>query len=77
VRVIEQKFKSIPLQSTGYVKEKASYRGGENFIQDDSEEIKIGIFFESERWDPKQLILFNVIEKIIGSTSSFSTGGII
>ena len=32
---------------------KASYRGGEKLIQDDSEEIKIGIFFESEGWDPK------------------------
>lgn len=76
-RLVERKISQFNFHPSKKIRPRSLYQGGQKFIEDENEELRVGVFFQGARWDRKSLILFNVIEKILGSTASFSTGGFI
>jgi len=56
-------------------REPAKYKGGELRIPTEDDMITIMLGFESVNWKHADMTAFNVLNTIVGTSSSFSTGG--
>lgn len=76
VDLCEAKLSFIPAVS-GEVKgrERSEYIGGESRIATDSNELTLGLAFESVPWRHEDVFAFQVLNTLLGNASSFSTGG--
>jgi predicted Zn-dependent peptidase len=76
VDLAEKTFGFIPTVS-GSVKQREAtkYVGGESRTSTEDNEIKIALAFHSVPWKHEDMVVFNIINTLLGQSSSFSTGG--
>ncbi|KRX09676.1 P-loop containing nucleoside triphosphate hydrolase [Pseudocohnilembus persalinus] len=74
---VENKLKEFPefLARKEYENEPAKYQGGELRVENGEETFNVAIVFESVNWTSEDMTAFQVINTILGNSSSFSVGG--
>lgn len=56
-------------------REASRYKGGDMRVQTDEEMVTLALLFETVEWTHADMVAFNVLNTILGQSSSFSTGG--
>jgi len=76
VDLCEQTLGFIPkVEGSVKVREHTEYLGGEVRVQSDDNEIKLALAFHSVPWTHDEMVVFNIVNTLLGQSSSFSTGG--
>lgn len=76
VDMVAKKFEQLELNtSKKLTREKSVYKGGELRIPRDEDMITVFLGFESVDWKHRDMTAFNVLNTLVGSSASFSTGG--
>ena len=76
VKLVESKLSFLPSTSfAGKTREPTEYRGGESRNENGSEEVTLALAFRSGSWRDTDVYAFQVLNTLMGSSASFSTGG--
>jgi len=76
VKLVESKLSFLPSSSfAGKTREPAEYRGGESRNENGGEEVTLALAFKSGSWKDSDVYAFQVLNTLMGSSASFSTGG--
>lgn len=76
VDLVEQTLGFIPKVDGSFkAREKTEYIGGEIRVPSDDNEIKLALAFQSVPWNHDEMVVFNIVNTLLGQSSSFSTGG--
>lgn len=75
VDLVEAKLSFIPASSDVRQRQQSEYIGGEHRVQNTSNETSLALAFESVSWTHEDVFAFQVLNRLLGSSSSFSTGG--
>jgi len=75
VDLCEAKLSFIPAQSDAKQRERSEYVGGEARLQSTANDTTLALAFESVPWTHENVFAFQVLNTLLGSSSSFSTGG--
>lgn len=74
--LVESKLSFVPsIQGDVKRRESSSYLGGETRKASNSSETTLALAFESVPWKSENVFAFQVLNTLVGSSSSFSTGG--
>lgn len=76
VDLVQSKLSFIPgVQGEVKTREASEYIGGENRVNTESNEVTLALAFQSVPWRHEDIFAFQVLNTLLGSSSSFSTGG--
>jgi len=76
VKLVESKLSFLPTNA-GQAKKRAvsEYRGGESRNETGADEVTLALAFKSGAWRDGDVYAFQVLNTLLGSSASFSTGG--
>jgi len=76
VDLVESKLSFIPsVQGSAPQREAAQYMGGENRNQTDENNVTLALAFKSAPWGSKDVFTLQVLNALLGTSTSFSAGG--
>lgn len=78
VRLVESKLSSLQgfgANITSKTRKPSQYTGGESRTETGSPEATLGLAFQSVPWNNQDIFAFQVLNTLMGSSASFSTGG--